>query len=79
VDSAHHIVDLRARVWLRHALIEQHCQWQQRIQAVLYHHGCPHRRGLMVGDGRALPKPGSTKAPDNRHERREWKSPTSKI
>jgi hypothetical protein len=25
------------------------------------------------------PKPGSTKAPDNRHERREWKSPTSKI
>jgi hypothetical protein len=25
------------------------------------------------------PKPGSTKAPDNRHERRESKSPTSKI
>ena len=25
---------------------------QQRIQAVLYHHGCPHRRQLMVGDGR---------------------------
>ncbi len=24
-------------------------------------------------------RPGSTKAPDNRHGRREWKSPTSKI
>lgn len=47
-----HILDLRAQVRLRHTLIEQHCQWQQRIQAVLYHHGCPHRRQLMVGDGR---------------------------
>jgi transposase len=47
-----HILDLRAQVRLRHTLIEQHCEWQQRIQAVLYHHGCPHRRGLMVGDGR---------------------------
>jgi transposase len=47
-----HILDLRARVRLRHTLIEQHCEWQQRIQAVLYHHGCPRRRGLMVGDGR---------------------------
>ena len=47
-----HILDLRAQVRLRHTLIEQHSQWQQRIQAVLYHHGCPHRRQLMVGDGR---------------------------
>ncbi|MGP0035804.1 MAG: IS110 family transposase [Solirubrobacteraceae bacterium] len=47
-----HILDLRARVRLRHTLIEQHCQWQQRIQAVLFHHGCPQRRQLMVGDGR---------------------------
>ena len=47
-----HILDLRAQARLRHTLIEQHCQWQQRIQAVLYHHGCPHRRQLMVGDGR---------------------------
>jgi putative transposase len=28
---------------------------------------------------RSTSKPRSTKAPDNRHERREWKSPTSKI
>ena len=47
-----HILDLRARVRLRHTLIEQHCEWQQRIQAVLFHHGCPQRRQLMVGDGR---------------------------
>jgi len=46
-----HILDLRAQARLRHTLIEQHCQWQQRIQAVLYHHGCPHRRRLMEGDG----------------------------
>jgi len=47
-----HILDLRARVRLRHTLIAQHSEWQQRIQAVLYHHGCPQRRKLMVGDGR---------------------------
>ena len=47
-----HILDLRARVRLRHELGEQRSEWQQRIQAVLYHHGCPQRRSLMVGDGR---------------------------
>jgi transposase len=47
-----HILDLRARVRLRHELSEQRGEWQQRIQAVLYHHGCPQRSGLMVGDGR---------------------------
>jgi len=47
-----HILDLRARVRLRHMLGEQRSEWQQRIQATLYHHGCPERRQLMVGDGR---------------------------
>jgi transposase len=47
-----HILDLRARVRLRHTLSEQRGEWQQRIQASLYHHGCPQRRNLMVGDGR---------------------------
>jgi transposase len=47
-----HILDLRARVRLRHELGEQRSEWQQRIQAVLYHHGCPQRRQLMLGDGR---------------------------
>jgi transposase len=47
-----HILDLRARTRSRHTLSHQRCEWQQRIQAVLYHHGCPHRRQLMVSDGR---------------------------
>jgi len=47
-----HILDLRARVRLRHTLSEQRSEWQQRIQATLYHHGCPQRRQLMLGDGR---------------------------
>jgi hypothetical protein len=37
-----HILDLRARVRLRHTLSEQRGEWQQRIQSVLYHHGCPN-------------------------------------
>ena len=48
-----HLLDLRARVRLRHTLSEQRGEWQQRIQAVLYHHGLPQRRQLMTGDGRA--------------------------
>ena len=48
-----HILDLRARVRLRHTLSEQRSEWQQRIQATLYHHGCPQRRQLILGDGRA--------------------------
>jgi transposase len=47
-----HILDLRARVRLRHTLSHQRCEWQQRIQSVLYHHGVPARRQLMVSDGR---------------------------
>jgi transposase len=34
-----HILDLRARVRLRHSLVAQRGEWQQRIQGVLYHHG----------------------------------------
>jgi transposase len=47
-----HILDLRARVRLRHTLSEQRSEWQQRIQATLYHHGCPQRRSLMTGESR---------------------------
>ena len=42
-----HILDLRARVRLRHTLSEQRGEWQQRIQSVLYHDGCPQRGDLM--------------------------------
>src|SRR6185312_1086641 len=47
-----HILDLRSRVRLRHTLSHQRGEWQQRIQAVLYHHGCPQRRNLMTEEGR---------------------------
>jgi transposase len=49
-----HILDLRARVRLRHTLIDERGEWQQRIHAVLYHHGCPHHHGigLLTGMGR---------------------------
>jgi transposase len=47
-----HILDLRARVRCRHTLSHQRTEWQQRIQSVLYHHGCPHKRDLMTADGR---------------------------
>jgi Transposase len=42
-----HLLDLRARVRLRHTLSEHHGEWQQRIQSVLYHHGCPQRGDLI--------------------------------
>ena len=50
-----HILDLRARVRLRHTLVDQRGEWQQRIHAVLYHHGIPQRPGLglLTADGRA--------------------------
>jgi transposase len=49
-----HLLDLRARVRLRHTLVDQRGEWQQRIHAVLYHHGLPpHRSGLLTADGRA--------------------------
>src|SRR5919197_2077061 len=48
-----HLLDLRAKVRLRHTLVNQRGEWQQRIQAVLYHHGLPQRHGLLTGDNRA--------------------------
>ncbi len=50
-----HLLDLRARVRLRHTLIDDRGEWQQRIRAVLYHHGFRHRRELVLltADGRA--------------------------
>src|SRR5215204_1905020 len=48
-----HVLDLRARVRLRHRLVDQRREWQQRMQAVLYHHGLPARSGLMSAESRA--------------------------
>jgi transposase len=43
-----HILDLRARVRTRHLLSHQRVEWQQRMQAVLYHHGFPQQRNLLT-------------------------------
>ena len=43
-----HLLDLRARVRLRHTLIDDRGEWQQWIRAVLYHHGIRHRRELVL-------------------------------
>jgi len=48
-----HLLDLRARVRLRHALVNQRGEWQQRIHSVLYHHGLPQRRELLTRDNRS--------------------------
>ena len=48
-----HLLDLRARVRLRHTLVDQRREWQQRIQAVLYHHGVPPRSWLLGAESRA--------------------------
>jgi len=49
-----YLLDLRAKVRLRHTLVDQRGEWQQRIRAVLYHHGLPHRRDLdlLTSEGR---------------------------
>ena len=48
-----HLLDLRARVRLRHALVHERGEWQQRMQAVLYHHGLPKRADLLTRENRA--------------------------
>jgi transposase len=47
-----HLLDLRAQVRLRHTLSHQRGEWQQRIQSVLYHHGCPQHGQLLTLAGR---------------------------
>ena len=47
-----HLLDLRARVRLLHALLDQRGEWQQRIHAVLYHHGHLQKAGLLTAANR---------------------------
>jgi hypothetical protein len=48
-----HIADARTQVRLRRALVGARTGWQQRIHAVLFHHGLPDRCDLLTADGRA--------------------------
>lgn len=45
-----HVLDLRELVQLRHTLVNQRGEWQQRIHAVLYHHG-PRRENQATPSG----------------------------
>src|SRR3954468_4034490 len=60
-----HLLELRARVRLRHTLVDERREWQQRMQSVLYHHGAPARGGLMTAESRAwlggLPLPAAAR------------------
>jgi transposase len=53
-----HLLDLRSKVRLRHTLVDQRGEWQQRIRGVLYHHGLPHRSELHA----AKAAPGSSRS-----------------
>ena len=43
-----HVLEVRARVRMYKALIDMRRQWQQRIHAVLFHHGLPAVEGSLV-------------------------------
>ena len=43
----------RSRPAARHTLVDQRREWQQRIQATLYHHGVPPRSWLLGAEARA--------------------------
>jgi len=47
------ILELRQRVRLRKTLIDERTAWQQRIHALLFHHGIPRPRTLLTREGRA--------------------------
>src|SRR5215218_6703075 len=47
-----HLLELRSKVRLRHTLVDQRREWQQRIQATLYHHGVPPRSWLLSAGAR---------------------------
>ena len=69
-----HLLDLRARVRLRHTLVDQRREWQQRMQAVLYHHGAPPRSWLLGAESRAwLAGAGSCRRPRASRSRSRWR------
>ena len=84
-----HLLDLRARVRLRHALVDQRGEWQQRIHAVLYHHGHPQKAGLLdrreprVASGARVAgcgtRTGHGRAGDDRRARRQSRRITAEL
>jgi transposase len=47
------ILELRARVRLRKALVDERTAWLERIHAVLFHHGAPRQLNLLAQKRRA--------------------------
>jgi transposase len=47
------ILELRQRVRLRKTLVDERTAWQQRIHALLFHHGIARPRALLTREGRA--------------------------
>jgi transposase len=47
------ILELRQRVRLRKTLVDERTAWQQRIHALLFHHGVQRPRALLTREGRA--------------------------
>src|SRR4051812_34634019 len=47
------ILELRQRVRLRKTLIDERTAWQQRIHALLFHHGFRRPRALLTREGRS--------------------------
>ena len=48
-----HLLELRSKVRLRKALVDERTAWQQRIHAQLFHHGAPRFPGLLTAERRA--------------------------
>jgi transposase len=49
---AEEILELRQRVRLRKTLVDERTAWQQRIHALLFHHGVQRPRALLTREGR---------------------------
>src|SRR3954471_10516579 len=47
------ILELRQRVRLRKTLVDERTAWQQRIHALLFHHGVRRPRALLTREGRS--------------------------
>jgi transposase len=47
-----HVLEARTQVRLYKALVDQRTAWQQRIHAVLFHHGVPAESDLLVAERR---------------------------
>jgi hypothetical protein len=66
-----HILDMRAGVRCRHTISHQRGEWQQRTQAVLYHHGVSQRQNLLTLENRQWL--GKQRCPPPRASRSRWR------